>query len=242
MITSSLFCIRAFAFLVLPLLLAGIVIAVDKSVNTRERRLEVFLVYLLAFSAAGGIAGAMGHFFASDAVAESIGWETGSPFQLEMGFANLAVGVLAAIAVGRRDGFREATVIGGAILSVGAFAVHMLDIIQAGNLAPGNTLINITNLGRPALLIYFLWALRREERSPQSEGQSEAFANWQSAQAALGGTAGALVGIGLGIGIAVGQPIIGLVIGLAAGLSLGLVFRSRALASQPASPQSPSAT
>ena len=50
---SSLFLIRSFAYLVLPLLLAGIVIAVDKSVNTRERRLEVFLLYVLAFGAAG---------------------------------------------------------------------------------------------------------------------------------------------------------------------------------------------
>jgi F0F1-type ATP synthase assembly protein I len=239
---SSLFLIRAFAYLVLPLLLAAIAVTFDKSVNTRERRLEVFLIFMFAFSAAGGIAGAMGHFFAADAVAESIGWETGSPFQLEMGFANLAMGVLAAIAVGRRDGFREATVIGWTILSVGAFTVHMLDIIQAGNLAPGNTLINITNLGRPALLIFFLWALRREERSPQSEGQSAAFAHWQSAQAALGGTAGAMVGLGLGIGIAVGQPMIGLVLGLIVGIGLGLLFRRRALAAQPAVPQAPTAS
>jgi 4-amino-4-deoxy-L-arabinose transferase-like glycosyltransferase len=237
---SSLFLIRAFAFLVLPLLLAGIVIAVDKSVNSRERRLEIFLIYMFAFSAAGGIAAAMGHLFASDVVAEAIGWPEGSPFQLEMGFANLAMGVLAAIAVGRRDGFREATVIGGAILSVGAFTVHVVDIVETGNLAPGNTLINITNLGRPALLIYFLWALRREERSPESEGRSVAFAHWQGAQAARGGTAGAFVGIGLGIGMAVGQPLIWLVIGLAAGLGLGHVFRRRALASPPASAQTPS--
>lgn len=230
---SSLFLIRSFAYLILPLLLAAIIITVDKSVNTRERRLEVFLICVFAFSAAGGIAGAMGHFFASDAVAAAIGWPAGSPFQLEMGFANLAMGVLAAIAVGRRDGFREATVIGWSILSVGAFVVHMIDIIETGNLAPGNTLINITNLGRPALLIYLLWALRREERSPESETQSPSFAHWQGAQAALGGTAGAFVGIGLGIGMAVGQPLIGLVFGLAAGLGLGLLLRRRALAARP---------
>jgi hypothetical protein len=36
----------------------------------------------------------MGHYFLSDPVAESIGWPTGNPFQLEVGFANLAVGIL----------------------------------------------------------------------------------------------------------------------------------------------------
>lgn len=229
---SGLFLIRSFAYLVLPLILAGIVVIVDKSVNNRERRFEIFLLYMFAFSAAGGVAGAMGHFFASDAVAEAIGWDTGSLFQLEMGFANLAMGVLAAIAVSRRDGFREATVIGWTILSVGAFTVHLLDIIQSGNLAPGNTLINITNLGRPALLIFFLWAVRQAEQSPESEGDSRAFAHWQSAQAALGGITGAAVGIGLGMGLAVSQPILGLVLGLVGGLALGLVMRKRAITAQ----------
>jgi hypothetical protein len=227
---SALFVIRAFSYLVLPLLLAGAVLVIDKRANTRERRLETLAVFMFGFGAASGIAGALGHFFASDAVAEAIGWPTGSPFQLEMGFANLAMGVLAAIAVSRRDGLREATVIGGAILSVGAFVVHMIDLIGHGNLAPGNTLINVTNLGRPAVLIFLLWALRRAEASPGSEQEEERFAGWQQAQASLGGTAGAGVGIGLGTGTAIGQPLVGLLLGLVGGVALGLVMRRRTLA------------
>ncbi|MDX1436343.1 MAG: DUF6790 family protein [Anaerolineales bacterium] len=225
---SGIFLIRAFAFLFLPLIFASLVILFDKTVTTRERRLEVFLIYLFSFSAAGGIAGAMGHLFASDVVARSIGWETGSPFQLEIGFANLAFGILAAIAVGRRDGFREATIIGWTFFSVGAVIVHILDIAKTGNLAPGNTLINLTNLGRPALMIYLLWALRREERDGGTEAGSPEFLYWQSSEAALGGITGAAVGIGLGIGLAVNQPTIGLVAGLIIGTALGLVSRRRA--------------
>jgi hypothetical protein len=225
----EIFLIRAFAFLILPLILAGLVIAVDRSVNTRERKLEILMIYLFLFSAAGGIAGAMGHFFASDLVAQSIGWEAGSPFQLEMGFANLSFGILAAIAVGRRDGFREATVLGGAILSVGAFIVHLVDVIGSNNLAPGNTLINLTNLGRPALLIYLPWALRREERRQGTEAGFSAFAHWQTAEAALGGITGACVGIGLGIGLAVNQPLLGLLFGILIGGALGIVVRRRSM-------------
>ncbi len=231
---SELFLIRAFAFLLLPLILAAIVVTLDKSVNSRERRLEVFLIYLFALSAAGGIAGALGHLFAADAVAEGIGWPTGSPFQLEMGFANLAFGVLAAIAVNRRDGFREATVIGWTILSVGAFTVHIIEFARNGNLEPGNTLVNITNLARPVLLITFLWALRKVERSPVSEESSPAFIYWQSSQAALGGMIGAGVGIGLGTGMAVGQELIGLILGLLGGLGMGLVMRRKVIADQAA--------
>ena len=36
----------------------------------------------------------MGHTFAADEVAESIGWPTGNPFQTEVAVANLAIGTL----------------------------------------------------------------------------------------------------------------------------------------------------
>ena len=224
---TGLFYIRAFAYLALPLLLAGLATAVDRRARTREHRLELFLIFMFAFGAASGIAGALGHLFASDLVAESIGWPPGSPFQLEMGFANLAGGVLAAIAVSRRDGFREATVLSGAIVSVGAFTVHMIDIIQHGNLSPGNTLINITNLGRPAILIFLLWAQRRAGRSLDSESNSDAFSQWRSPWAALGGTLGAGVGMGLGIGMAVERPLLGLTVGLVGSIVLSLVQGNR---------------
>ncbi|MES0361085.1 MAG: DUF6790 family protein, partial [Anaerolineales bacterium] len=90
-----LFAIRIIIYSILPLLMAGTVILIDRTASTRERRLEVFLIFLFALGVAGsGIGGFFGHLFLSDQVAESIGWSIGSPFQLEMGFANLALGVL----------------------------------------------------------------------------------------------------------------------------------------------------
>src|SRR3954462_9997418 len=91
----------------------------------RERRLEIFLLYLFGVGVAGsGIGGFFGHYFLSDSVAESIGWPTGNPFQLEVAFAGLAIGVLGIVAMGRRDGFREATVISVTVLGAGATIVH----------------------------------------------------------------------------------------------------------------------
>lgn len=165
--------------------MAGTVILIDRTASTRERRLEVFLIFLFALGVAGsGIGGFFGHLFLSDQVAESIGWSIGSPFQLEMGFANLALGVLGIIAVSRRDGFREATVIAVAIIGVGATVVHIMDIIQTGNLAPGNTIQNVSNLLRPALLIGILVAARRAEAKPDSEVRTPEFDKWR---APLGG-------------------------------------------------------
>jgi 4-amino-4-deoxy-L-arabinose transferase-like glycosyltransferase len=139
--------LRIFIYSLLPLLMAVGHVALDKTSRSRERRLEISLLYLFGVGVAGsGIGGFFGHFFLSETVAESIGWPTGNPFQYEVGFANLALGVLGIVAMGRRDGFREATVLAVTVLGLGATIVHVRDIIETGNLAPGNTIQNIGNL------------------------------------------------------------------------------------------------
>jgi hypothetical protein len=106
--------IRVFSFSILPVIIAAGHLVLDRSSRPRERRLEIFLLYLFGVGIAGsGIGGFFGHFFLSDSVAKSIGWPTGNPFQLEVGFANLAVGILSI-------GFREATVLAVTVFSVGA--------------------------------------------------------------------------------------------------------------------------
>ena len=112
--------------------------------------------------AGSGISNFFAHFFLSDMVAEFIGWKAGSPFQLEVAFANLAIGVMGIVAVSRRDGFREATVLAVTIFALGATVVHIMDIAATDNLAPGNSLQIVINLVRPALLI---WALRADRRA-----------------------------------------------------------------------------
>lgn len=161
---------------------------------------EVCLIYLFVFGVAGGgLSGFFGHVFTPDIVAESIDWPTGSPFQQEMGFVNLALGVLGFIAAVRRDGFREATVIAVTIAGVGATVVHTIDMIQEGNLAPGNSIQNIGNLLKPALLISLLIVSRRTERE---EGASPSFEERPEPVIATAGMATAIVGTAFGIGFA----------------------------------------
>ena len=151
------FLTRTFLFTVLPVVLGAGVILLDPSARGRVRQAEAMLIPLFIIGVAGnGIGGFIAHVFISDEIADSIGWDTGSPFQLEVGFANLAIGILGAIAAERRDGFREATVIAATVFAVGATFVHIRDILEAGNLAPGNTIQNVPNLLRPALLVFFL--------------------------------------------------------------------------------------
>jgi len=221
--------IRVFIYSILPVLVAGAQIGLDKSTNTRERRLEVFLIYLFALGVAGsGIAGFISHFFIADAVAELIGWPAGNPFQLEVAFANLMLGVLGLIAAGRRDGFREATVIAVTVFGVGATIVHLMDIFETGNLAPGNTVQNFANLIRPALLIFFLVASRRAEYSPDSEVRMTEFEIWRQPRLQAAGWMTACAAGGFGIGFALDQPLYPTLFGIVVGLVIVWLVISRA--------------
>ena len=221
--------IRVFSFSVLPVIIAVGHLALDRSSRPRERRLELFLLYLFGVGVAGsGIGGFYGHVFISDPVAESIGWPTGNPFQLEVGMANLAVGILGIVAMGRRDGFREATVIAATVLGVGATLVHAMDVIESGNLAPGNTVQNISNLLRPALLIGFLAASRRAERSPASQAHTAGFDRWREPRIRAAGLMTGTVAAGFGAGSAIDMPAIGTVVGTLVGAGLATFVLARA--------------
>jgi 4-amino-4-deoxy-L-arabinose transferase-like glycosyltransferase len=221
--------IRVFAFSVLPVIIAVGHLGLDSSSRPRERRLEIFLLYLFGVGVAGsGIGGFFGHVFISDPVAESIGWPTGNPFQLEVGVANLAVGILGVVAMGRRDGFREATVIAATVLGVGATVVHVMDVIDSGNLAPGNSIQNISNLLRPALLIAFLAASRRAERSPDSEAQTPGFEQWREPRIRAAGLMTGSIAAGFGAGFAIELPLIGTLVGTLVGAGLAALVVARA--------------
>jgi hypothetical protein len=214
--------VRIFVFVVLPLLLAAAHIRLDRGARTKERRLEVFLLYLMGISAgANGINGFAGHFFASDLVAEAIGWPAGNPFQLEVGFANLAIGILGVIAIHRRDGLREATVIAATVFSVGATIVHVMDILATGNLAPGNTVQNVGNLMRPALLIAFLVLSRRADKGGESERAPAEFEGWRVLPANWAAWITGGLAMGLGIGMSMEQGLLGALLGLVVGAAIG---------------------
>ena len=227
---NDLFFARLFAYSLLPLLLAAAHILLDRQARTTPRRIEVFMIYLLAISVgANGLSGAFGHLFLSDLVAESIGWAAGSPFQLEMGFANLLLGVLGLMAVGRRDGFRTATILATTIIGVGATAVHLYDIVLTGNLAAGNTIQNISNLLDPILLISLG---RLAARSTDPDAESPAFLRWQMRQQPIAGLAAAGIGTGFGVGFAAGGLFVWTIAGALVGVGLGIMLSRRITFSQ----------
>ena len=227
---NELFFVRVFAYSITPLLLATAHMLLDRQVRTIARRIELFIVYLLAISVgANGLGGAIGHLFLSDLIAEGVGWPTGSPFQLEMGFANLLIGVLGIMSISRRDGFRTAAIIATTILGVGATSVHIWDIAATGNLSPGNTIINLGNLLDPVLLIGLSWLA---SRNADTEAESPDSVRWHIRLEMVAGMAAAGVGTGFGLGFALDSLFLWTLIGALVGVSIGSVLGNRAARGQ----------
>ncbi|MBM9514621.1 DUF6790 family protein [Desulfogranum marinum] len=77
------------------------------------------------------------HVVFAEYTAKFIGWPN-SPFQLEVGFASLGMGVAGLIAFRQNLAFRVATFIPPAFFLLGAAGGHIYQIFQTHNMASGN--------------------------------------------------------------------------------------------------------
>ncbi len=126
----------------LVMLIAAIVVAValhygGRKTGKRSLAEELFRwVALLAVSLPGLFTFVM-HVFFAETTAEHIGWQT-SPFQFEVGMADLAIGVLGVVAFYPSMGFRVATVLATVCWLGGDAVGHIRQMVIAHNFAPGN--------------------------------------------------------------------------------------------------------
>jgi hypothetical protein len=94
--------------------------------------------------------------------AEQIGWEV-SPFQFEVGVADLAVGVTACLAFWRSWEFRAAAVCAASIFLLGDAFGHVRQMIRADNSAPGNAGVPFyVDITCPMVAIVLLIVTRRD--------------------------------------------------------------------------------
>jgi Na+/melibiose symporter-like transporter len=140
--------------------LAGAGLAVWQGPRPIDRSFVVdrLLRYLFFFPLGiQGLWGLVGHVFFAERVAASIGWAT-SPFQYEVGVANLGLGLASLYAAFKGFEARVAVAIAAACFLVGAGIGHIRDIAETGNLAPGNAgPIMVTDFLTPIVIVVLLF-------------------------------------------------------------------------------------
>ena len=148
------------------LLIVGLIGAVislyfkEKPLN-RAVIVEAVIAYFFLFSIGiGYLNNFLMHVVFSEYTAKFIGWAN-SPFQLEVGFASLGMGVAGLIAFRRNLAFRLATFIPPACFLWGAAGGHIYQIIKTHNMSQGNAgAILWTDILLPVIgfiLLYAQW-------------------------------------------------------------------------------------
>jgi disulfide bond formation protein DsbB len=99
---------------------------------------ERFLAWILLLPiGVTGLWAGISHIFFPGTAAAHIGWQL-SPFQFEVGMADLAIGVTACIAFWRDLSFKAAAVCAASVFLLGDAIGHVREMMVAGNFAPGN--------------------------------------------------------------------------------------------------------
>lgn len=119
---------------------------------------EAFLSYYMLFPIAiSNLINFVFHVFFGDTAAKFIGWDN-SPFQAEVGFASLGIGIAGALAYKASLPFRVATFIPPAAFLLGAAWGHIYQMVTAHNFSPGNVgLVLPSDILIPIIGLIFLW-------------------------------------------------------------------------------------
>jgi hypothetical protein len=121
-------------------------------------------ILLLPIGVTGLWAG-ISHIFFPAIAAAHIGWEV-SPFQFEVGMADLAIGVTACLAFWQDLSFKAAAVCAASIFLLGDAIGHIREMMVAGNFAPGNAgLPFYMDILCPTLAIILVIVAKRRERN-----------------------------------------------------------------------------
>ena len=119
-----------------------------------------------------GLWAAAFHLFFPQIAAADIGWEV-SPFQFEVGLADLAIGATACVSFWRSLDFKAAAVMVSSIFLLGDAVGHVKQMMVAGNFAPGNAGVPFySDIAFPVLAIVLLIIVRRSEGAERISGGS----------------------------------------------------------------------
>jgi len=147
------------------LLGAGIAVFFAPRPLTLRLIADKLLRYLFVFPlGVQGLWAFLGHVFLPEDSAAAIGWAP-SPFQFEVGVANLGIALASFYAAFAGYGARAAAAVAASCFLAGAGVGHLLDIAQGDNLTPGNAgPILFTDFLTPITVLALLVAERAQAK------------------------------------------------------------------------------
>jgi hypothetical protein len=108
----------------------------------------------------------IGHVFFAEQAAASIGWPN-TPFQYEVGVANLGLALACFYAAFAGFEARLAAALAASCFLIGAGVIHIVDIVDKGNFAPGNAgPIMVTDFLTPIVVLVLLYLATWKPKSP----------------------------------------------------------------------------
>jgi len=146
-----------------------------------DRLLRYLFVFPLGLQ---GLWAFAGHVFFPEQAAAAIGWPD-SPFQLEVGMANLGIGLASLYAAFKGFDARLAAALAAGAFLIGDGVIHIKQIAATGNLAPGNAgPILVTDFLTPIAAFVLLYLSRTVWR-PKSPATLALEAELQVARRAM---------------------------------------------------------
>lgn len=107
------------------------------------------VTYLIGWA---GVGAGISHIFFGRRISRTIGFDK-SPYELEVGFADLAMGIVALLAGAYAPEFSLAIILINAIFRVGCGIGHIRSMIKTRNFAVNNTAILFIDFAVPAFLL-----------------------------------------------------------------------------------------
>lgn len=140
--------------------IAGILaIIIDPSITGLAKIAATLLMYQLVFTVGlTGILAGYGHLFRTEEVANQIGWPAAGPFQIELGFSYLGMGLLGVLSFWYQQDFWLATTIFSTIFLLSSAAIHLRDMASRDELNLRNAVSSLPNILIPITLIV-LWVI-----------------------------------------------------------------------------------
>lgn len=141
----------------------GVHVALDRHPDKRTGRrvVELLLLWVLVFGGVWALFGALGHLGPNSfEIAEGIGY-TPSMFQWEVGWADVAIGVLGIGCIRWRDGWLNAAVVTLAVCYWGDAIGHVMQYTVHDNTAPDNVWAIPSDILGPLMAVVLLIVYRR---------------------------------------------------------------------------------